>query len=498
MKRKYKYLLKLSFYFLVLVAIYISSLCYSNRSVSDDPPQIVLKKNTDMFFRWDKDSVTKITLKAGDSISVLAHASGTSDDGKLYWAQTSDGQRGLVSQEDTDDGMAVINTDAGAMVGDTVKMVRMETPLKAVVKAKDGEEYVFNYTSYNFLTADKMPDYNRKHNLGTIKMSQKHFEEMCTTKTPAELDELWNHAEFVCHTDSGLTARYQVAVMKKDNGKIYRPVVTFRNDSLANISWEQPIVSINGWLLRILPGSSIIVDGWHHAIDSFYYPIQFLDQYPWYIYFPGWAALIAIWLIWLLLTFLAIPFLVLILIVTRIPFSFMSNRVLKWFSYGVLYVCAYIWMVLLLVSDHWWFIVIPCLGVVVWIFQLYIEGYIDSRCPHCGEINDYHVKDDVITDVTTSKHRSSKFVQTLERTITTHTRGKKIESRDIEDKNLYQDFIDTYRVYHHKETIKCNRCGGEWEHYYKSSDLIDREDAGMHTENSKEYNVEDWKLRNRN
>ena len=72
MKRKYKYLLKLSFYFLVLVAIYISSLCYSNRSVSDDPPQIVLKKNTDMFFRWDKDSVTKITLKAGDSISVLA------------------------------------------------------------------------------------------------------------------------------------------------------------------------------------------------------------------------------------------------------------------------------------------------------------------------------------------------------------------------------------------------------------------------------------------
>ena len=450
MKRKYKYLLKLSFYFLVLVAIYISSLCYSNRSVSDDPPQIVLKKNTDMFFRWDKDSVTKITLKAGDSISVLAHASSTSVDGKLYWAQTSDGQRGLVSQEAVDSGM----------------------------------------------TANKMPDYNRKHNLGTIKMSQKHFEEMCTTKTPAELDELWNHAEFVCHTDSGLTARYQVAVMKKDNGKIYRPVVTFRNNSLANISWEQPIVSINGWLLRILPGSSIIVDGWHHAIDSFYYPIQFLDQYPWYIYFPGWAALIAIWLIWLLLTFLAIPFLVLILIVTRIPFSFMSNRVLKWFSYGVLYVCAYIWMVLLLVSDHWWFIVIPCLGVVVWIFQLYIEGYIESRCPHCGEINDYHVKDDVITDVTTSKHRSSKFVQTLERTITTHTRGKKIESRDIEDKNLYQDFIDTYRVYHHKETIKCNRCGGEWEHYYKSSDLIDREDAGMHTENSKEYNVEDWKLRN--
>lgn len=452
MKRKYKYLLKLSFYFLVLVAIYISSLCYSNRSVSDDPPQIVLKKNTDMFFRWDKDSVTKITLKAGDSISVLAHASSTSVDGKLYWAQTRDGQRGLVSQEAVDSG----------------------------------------------ITANKMPDYNRKHNLGTIKMSQKHFEEMCTTKTPAELDELWNHAEFVCHTDSGLTARYQVAVMKKDNGKIYRPVVTFRNDSLTNISWEQPLVSINGWLLRILPGSSIIVDRWHHAIDSFYYPIQFLDQYPWYIYFPGWAALIAIWLIWLLLTFLAIPFLVLILIVTRIPFSFMSNRVLKWFSYGVLYVCAYIWMVLLLVSDHWWFIVIPCLGVVVWIFQLYIEGYIDSRCPHCGEINDYHVKDDVITDVTTSKHRSSKFVQTLERTITTHTRGKKIESRDIEDKNLYQDFIDTYRVYHHKETIKCNRCGGEWEHYYKSSDLIDREDAGMHTENSKEYNVEDWKLRNRN
>ena len=422
MKRKYKYLLKLSFYFLVLVAIYISSLCYSNRSVSDDPPQIVLKKNTDMFFRWDKDSVTKITLKAGDSISVLAHASGTSDDGKLYWAQTSDGQRGLVSQEAVDSGM----------------------------------------------TANKMPDYNRKHNLGTIKMSQKHFEEMCTTMTPAELDELWDLAEFVCHTDSGLTARYQVAVMKKDNGKIYRPVVTFRNNSLANISWEQPIVSINGWFLRILPGSSLIVDGWHHAIDSFYYPIQFLDQYPWYIYILGWAVLIVIWLIWLLLTFLAIPFLVLILIVTRVPFSFMSNRVLKWFSDGVLYVCAYIWMVLLLVTDHWWFIVIPCLGVIVWIFQLYMEGYIDLRCPHCGEIYNYHVEDDVVTDMTIGKHKSSIYVRTLKL-----------------DHYLYKDYTETNLLNHHKETIKCNHCGGEWEHYYKSAETIDSQDDGMHIEITK-------------
>ena len=142
MKRKYKYILKFGFYFIVLLAIYISSLCYSNRSVSDDPPQIVLKKNTDMYFRWDEDHVTKESLKAGDSLNVLAHASGTSDDGKLYWVETRDGQRGLVSQDDADNGMAVINTQAGTMVGDTVKVVRMETPLQAVVKAKDGEEYL--------------------------------------------------------------------------------------------------------------------------------------------------------------------------------------------------------------------------------------------------------------------------------------------------------------------------------------------------------------------
>jgi len=484
MKRKYKYIIKFGFYFIVLLAIYISSLCYSNRSVSDDPPQIVLKKSTDMYFRWDEDHVTKVSLKAGDSLSVLAHASGTSPDGKLYWVETRDGRRGLVSQDDADNGMAVINTQAGTMVGDTVKVVRMETPLQAVVKAKDGEEYFFNYTSYNYLTANKMPAYNRKHKLGTIKMSEKHFEEMCTTKTPAELDELWDHAEFVNHTDSGLTIRYQVAVMKKEDGKIYRPVVTFRNDSLTSVSWGTPLASINGWLLRILPGSSIIVDGWHPAIDSFYYSIQFLDPYPWYIYIPGYVLLILIWLIWLFFSFLAIPFLVLALIAMRIPFSFMSNRVLRWFSLGVLFLCAYIWLVLMLVTDHWWFIMIPCLGVIAWLFYLYLDIYLDRRCPHCGTMSDYENINDEITSIGLAKTRSSKMIQTLRRTVTKRIVSNEMIRLDTKDENLYQDFIDTYRVYDHTATIKCNHCGGEWEHYYKTSELINREDDGMHIDTS--------------
>ena len=105
----FRYILKFGFYFLVLLAIYISSICYSNRSVSDDPPHIVLKKSTDMYFKWDKDYVTKVSLKAGDSLSVLAHASSTSTDGKQYWVETRDGQRGLVSQDDADNGMAANN-----------------------------------------------------------------------------------------------------------------------------------------------------------------------------------------------------------------------------------------------------------------------------------------------------------------------------------------------------------------------------------------------------
>lgn len=480
MKRKYKYIFKFGLYFIVLLAIYISSLCYSNRSVSDTPPQIVLKKSTDMFFRWDEDHVTKVSLKAGDSLSVLAHASSTSNDGKLYWVETRDGQRGLVSQDDADNGMAVINKQADAMVGDTVKVVRMETPLQAVVKAKDGEEYFFKYTSYNYLTANKMPAYNRKHNLGTIKMSQKHFEEMCTTKTPAELDKLWDLAEFVNHTDSGLTMRYQVAVMKKEDGKVYRPVVTFSNDSLTSISWGMPLASINGWLLRILPGSSIIVDGWHHAIDSFYYSIQFLDPYPWYIYILGYALLILIWLIWLFFTFLAIPFLLLVLIAIRVPFSFMSNRVLRWFSLGVLAVCVYIWLVLMLVTDHWWFIMIPCLGVIAWLFYLYLDIYLDRRCPYCGAMSDYKKIKDEITSSGLRKSKSSRFVQTLRRTITGRVVTNNMIEATVKDDDLYQDYINTYHVYDHKATIKCNHCGGEWEHYYQSAELISSKEDGFH------------------
>ena len=441
----FRYILKFGFYFLVLLAIYISSICYSNRSVSDDPPQIVLRKSTDMYFKWDKDYVTKVSLKAGDSLSVLAHASSTSTDGKQYWVETRDGQRGLVSQDDADNGMA----------------------------------------------ANNIPEYNRMQNLGTLKMSQNHFNEMCTTKTPAELDELWDLAEFVCHTDSGITMRYQVAVLKKDDGKIYRPVVTFQNDSLSSVSWGEPLVAINGWLLRILPASSAIVDGWHQAIDGFYYPIQFFDPYPWYIYLPGYALLIIIWLIWLFFTFLMVPFLFLALIAMRIPFSFMSTRVLQWFTLGVLFVCAYIWLVLSLVSDHWWFIMVPCLGVIVWLFYVFlVDAYLDKRCPYCGAMCGSQVINDEITSIRLSTSRSSSFLQTLSRKTIIHKIGDKTTHRDIYDENLYQDYKDTYQVYDHTVTVKCNHCGGEWKRYNTTSELINREEDGTHigTSSYTDYN----------
>lgn len=104
----------------------------------------------------------------------------------------------------------------------------------------------------------------------------------------------------------------------------------------------------------------------------------------------------------------------------------------------------------------------------MWIFQLYMEGYIDLRCPHCGEIYNYHVEDDVVTDMTIGKHKSSIYVRTLKL-----------------DHYLYKDYTETNLLYHHKETIKCNHCGGEWEHYYKSAETIDSQDDGMHIEITK-------------
>ena len=151
---------------------------------------------------------------------------------------------------------------------------------------------------------------------------------------------------------------------------------------------------------------------------------------------------------------------------------------------GVLAVCVYIWLVLMLVTDHWWFVMIPCLGVIAWLFYLFLDIYLNRRCPFCGAMSDYEIINDEITSIGLSKSRSSSFVQTLRRRITKRVVSNEMISQETRDENLYQDYIDTYRVYDHTATIKCNHCGGEWKRYNKTSELINREEDGMHIDTS--------------
>ena len=76
-------------------------------------------------------------------------------------------------------------------------------------------------------------------------MSKKHFEKMCATKTSAELDSLWDHAKYVCPTDSGLMMYFNIAVLDT-KGHIYYPTVVFHKDSSPTINWG--LVHLLSWL----------------------------------------------------------------------------------------------------------------------------------------------------------------------------------------------------------------------------------------------------------
>ena len=56
----FKYIKRYGLLALAIAAIHILATNYSNRSVPEDSPQVVLKKNASMYFAWDENNKTRI------------------------------------------------------------------------------------------------------------------------------------------------------------------------------------------------------------------------------------------------------------------------------------------------------------------------------------------------------------------------------------------------------------------------------------------------------
>ena len=455
----FKYIKHYGLLALVIVVVHILATNYSNRSVPEDSPQVVLKKNAFMYFAWDENNKTRIPLKAGDSLKVICSID-RHNDSLFYWAETLEGQRGIVLQSEIDNDLAVVSKKSDKIPGDTVVVGKEEGYHLYTVKTKEGKHYSIPQDDYTYLTANRLPNHARKYEMGAIHMTQSRFESLCADKTPAELDEQWDLAEFVCHTDSGQLMRFQVAVLK-DDGYFYRPVVTFSNDSLTSIAWGEPLSlhASNHLVFKYLPGSHLILTAGHKLIDGFYYTSPFFyDSLPWYFKLLVNILRLVIVLIWLLCTHLMIPFIVISLIAMRKPLYFMTNEVLKWFSIIMFGISIYVWFILVSATGFHWIVFMIFMAIVLRIYSDYTQK--------ASEVKETLMKK-IITRTTILKDSSGNV-------------NNKSVSQFTEYTHLYQDYLDTYRIEKLEDTRKCRICDGEWKFRYVQTKLINREGIGTH------------------
>ena len=496
----FKYIKRYGLLALAIAAIHILATNYSNRSVPEDSPQVVLKKNASMYFVWNENDKTTIPLKAGDSLKVICSID-RHNDSLFYWAETQEGQRGIVLQSEIDNDLAVVSKKSDKIPGDTVVVGKEEGYHLYSVKTKEGKHYSIPQDDYTYLTANKLPSHARKYEMGAIHMTQSRFESLCTNKTPAELDEQWNLAEFVCHTDSGQLMRFQVAVLK-DDGYFYRPVVTFSNDSMTSIAWGEPLSrhASNHLVLKYLPGSHLILAAGHKLIDGFYYESPFFyDSLPWYFKLLVNILRLVIVLIWLFCTHLLIPFIMISLIAMRKPLYFMTNEVLKWFSIIMFCVSIYVWFVLVSAYGFHWivFMLLMALVLRIYWYPLLVKDVISKRCPHCRTLDNFLVSNTEVLFYSDYTQKASKVKETLMKKIITRTTVLKDSSGNVKDQSvsqfaeythLYQDYLDTYRIEKLEDTRKCRICDGEWKFRYEQTRLINREGIGTHIGTSSHSN----------
>ena len=462
----FKYIKHYGLLALVIVVLHILATNYSNRSVPEDSPQVVLKKNASMYFAWDENNKTRIPLKAGDSLKVICSID-RHNDSLFYWAETLEGQRGIVLQSEIDNDLAVVSKKSDKIPGDTVVVGKEEGYHLYTVKTKEGKHYSIPQDDYTYLTANRLPNHARKYEMGAIHMTQSRFESLCADKTPAELDEQWDLAEFVCHTDSGQLMRFQVAVLK-DDGYFYRPVVTFSNDSLTSIAWGEPLSlhASNHLVFKYLPGSHLILTAGHKLIDGFYYTSPFFyDSLPWYFKLLVNILRLVIVLIWLLCTHLMIPFIVISLIAMRKPLYFMTNEVLKWFSIIMFGISIYVWFILVSATGFHWIVFMIFMAIVLRIYwyPLLVNSDYTQKA---SEVKETLMKK-IITRTTILKDSSGNV-------------NNKSVSQFTEYTHLYQDYLDTYRIEKLEDTRKCRICDGEWKFRYVQTKLINREGIGTH------------------
>lgn len=476
----------------LIIAVYLGASLFESTNYRTDGPWIRVHNGAKILSVFGTDTVVT-PLNVNDSVRFIGYYGDSYK--SEYLVETSEGVHGTMPVWMLDMPLLIAS---GPYQRD---VVRLNNPDKVV-----RDKYGFNIPSGTDMTGvlsngDKVgiklgedlypdiPDFlNYKINGGhqfTKIMSVSKFNRLADNiafeKVIGELGPIQDMAPV---GPGEFAASFRTYVFNKEDGRFYKPVVTFNADSVAVSTSLSEASDRSYWALKFIPLASAIYD---MPMTSFFARSDIYDTLlnagglmttgDKIIHWIRWTVCALGALLWLIA--FGVFFLeILTYVVEYHPgvFKFLSDGTLQALYCLVLIVVYYYWAVVLLAWGAYWWMVPVIVGVAVFLFNFYAGSYRDVvphyRCPQCRHIGTIELFDQNLLDSETKTETNTRSHVTGEDTKRWKTWTKVTDtSTGFSWRENEEDHYETtthYRDDHYREKVKydhsmvhykCTNCG---------------------------------------
>lgn len=212
-----------------------------------------------------------ITVKKGESVTVLGFVEGDEFNPHQVWVETSSGNRGYLPVEVLDNKAIIYprvqdKKDSSKVAvqykGDIVSISGWKQSFSSyTVVLPGGKKADITLDNIRSPFAEKLRKYIvRRDGEGWRPMSEDKFKDIVMSRTLAQMEKSAYPPHFISREKGSVKAIFPVRVFNK--GKFYAPVVTY-NESGQAVEYYFPtkcMTETNGWLLRMMPYYGKICD----------------------------------------------------------------------------------------------------------------------------------------------------------------------------------------------------------------------------------------------
>ncbi len=344
-------------------------------------------------------NVKRTMLRQGEEVRILGILDRTESCGNGFWVETRSGLRGFIGQAAVDDSVYIFGKTGNPEIpeGATARILSVKYGnydyAKYNVQLESGVEATVSEDKLVTLTGKKYARYKMKS--PTAYMTRETFEKKYLGKTLHEADQVSVPFRFI-YVNGGAGPYYiatDVYVFDKETGNIAKANLCFEDGRVTGYSLDgKALRDANRTILSALPLSGAIVSAaplqWLIS-KSLYETAVFKDTKRYSGFLGLLLALVfgLVFVVWLA-NVGVVPLMVALALV-RVPAVFypLPNRWLFVLLAFIGIAGIYIWGVLMLFNNYfWWFVVLLSVAVfIIWLRR--IDRRISVRCPGCRHLN---------------------------------------------------------------------------------------------------------------